>query len=287
MHFLTPWRKDFRHFCKKYVGNLKVNTNIKKMVDLIFSQETIPGLSAWFWNAELQSISSNPLKEKIYLEILASDRSLGSIFKILIEKITACRGFNRCCVKFPVYPSHISQLLQWYPQCKIVHITRDPRATSISRTNDPGGTQQLIRKYPRMTFLIRKIMICFVVVQYHWTSQLHCKYKDIDNYALFLYEDLLADPEKIIKKLCDFIEIDFDKKMLEPEKAQESSVTGRRAIGFDKKAATRWETIISPFDKWLITMLTKKSMKKFGYAPNNAAISPKEKINGTRSAYRE
>ncbi|MEN8134279.1 MAG: sulfotransferase [Thermodesulfobacteriota bacterium] len=282
MHFLTPWRKDFRHFCKKHVGDLQNNNNVKKMVDLIFSQETTPGLNAWFWNAELQRVNNNDLKEKIYSGILVSDRSLGSIFKIFIENITVYSGLKRCCVKFPVYPSHIPQLLQWYPRCKIVHITRDPRATSISRTNDPGGTQQLKRKYPLITFLIQKIMIYFNVAQYCWTSRLHSKYKAIDNYALFRYEDLLAYPEKTIRKLCHFIEIDFDEKMLTPKAAQKSSVTGKRAKGFDKKAGTRWEKVISPFDKLLITMLTKRSMTKFGYAPNVHPIFSTVKLDSER-----
>ena len=85
-------------------------------------------------------------------------------------------------MKFPVYVNYVPQLLQWYPQCKIIHITRDPRATAMSRTNDPGGTQIRIRKYPNLAYFIKKIMVMFVVIQYIWTSKLHCKYKDLNNY---------------------------------------------------------------------------------------------------------
>jgi hypothetical protein len=267
MHYLTPWRKDFRYFCNTYVGDRTKNENIRKMVDLIFSTEKQQGLTAWFWDSELHKISSDHLKEKIYLEILKSDRSLGSIFRILIENVATHYGKNRCCVKFPVYPNHITQLLKWYPHCKIIHITRDPRATAISRTNDPGGTQTLKRKYPLLSFILQKTMIYFVVIQYYWTSIIHSKFLSHDNYALFRYEDLLANPEKVVRELCDFADIEYDDKMLAPMPGQRSSVTGEAAKGFDINAGTRWKNIISPIDRFFVTILTKRSMTKLGYDP--------------------
>lgn len=269
---LTPWRKDFRYFCRKIVGNLSKRDNIKNMINLIFSKESIPGITASFWRYYTESFNDQNLKEKIYRKILDSDKSLRSIFKTLIEEITKFHGLNRCCVKFPVYVNYVPNLLQWYPNCKIIHIIRDPRALAISKTNDPGGTKIKINKYPNMSFVIRKMMIFFVVFQYIWTSRLHRKYKKINNYALFRYEDLLDDPERIIRELCDFIELDFVPEMLQPKKGQASSVTGRKSSSFDKKAATRWKYLISPFEEKMINLLTKKSMKRFEYNPENHQV---------------
>ncbi len=272
MLFLTPWRKDFRYFLRKLGGDLSSEENIEKMIELIFSLKCPPGITASFWCCDIKNVIDPRLKEILKTKINNSDKSLESIFKIIIDEITAFKGYNRCCVKFPVYVNHVPQLLKWYPNCKIIHITRDPRATAISRTNDPGGTLQRIKKHPHFIFIIREIMILFVIIQYYWTSKLHCKYKGMENYALFRYEDLLAEPEKIITKLCKFTDIDFVPDMLNPKKGQASSVTGKRQGGFNKKAASRWRDVISPFEEKIISFFTKGSMKRFGYDPRNHPV---------------
>ncbi|MCK4818831.1 sulfotransferase, partial [bacterium] len=203
MLFLTPWRKYFRYFIRRQVGDLSIVKNIKKMIELIFSREKISGIDSSFWNYDIEKVNHPNLRNKLLYKILESDKSLESIFKIMIEEITRFYGDSSCCVKFPVHVNHVPKLLQWFPNCKVVHITRDPRAMAISKTNDPGGTAKMIEKHPGSRFLIKKIMVFWVIVQYIWVSKLHCKYKHYENYALFKYEDLLAEPEKTIKELCE------------------------------------------------------------------------------------
>lgn len=276
MLFLTPWRKDFRYFLRNHVGDLSIEKNNQEMINLIFSHNTIPGLTAPFFRREIKNVNHPHLKKLLYRRILHSDKSLGSIFKILIEEITTYRDHKRCCVKFPVYVNQLPKLFQWYPNSKIIHITRDPRAIALSKTNDISGTRKKIEKYPHLSFFIKKITIFFVIIQYIWTSKLHWKYKNNHNYALFRYEDLLSEPEKVIKKLCKFTGIDFVPEMLEPqkgkEKGQSSSLTGKPQKGFDKNAAHRWVNRMSTFDKTLVTLLTKRSMKRFGYDPKNHPV---------------
>ena len=149
MFFLTPLRKDFRYFLKNKIGDLSRDDNIKIMIDLMFSRTGVPGITASFWDYDIAKVNELNLKKTIYNKIRESDKSLGSIFKIIIEEITRFMGYSRACMKFPVYVNHVPKLLQWYPNCKIIHIIRDPRAMAISRTNDPGGTKKRIRNFKR------------------------------------------------------------------------------------------------------------------------------------------
>ena len=268
IHYLTPLKKDFRYFLKKYVGNLRYDENVKKMVELIFSNKRILGIHESFWVLELRKFTDKKLRWMLQKKILVSDRSLGSIFKIIIEEISAINGYSKCCVKFPVYVNYVHHLLQWYPQAKVIHITRDPRAIVISRINYTHirrGAARKIRELHHTNYLIKKTMTLFVSSQYIWTSKLHCKYNRISNYALFRYEDLLDDPERVIKNLCAFTEIDFVPKMIEPEEGQISSITGIKYKGINRESAANWRKIISPFDKKIITIMTRDSMKRFGY----------------------
>jgi hypothetical protein len=265
MLYLTPWRKDFRYFFRKQIGDLSKEQNIKKMINLIFTHEWIPGLTGSFWYNDIEKVNDPQLKKILYQKILESDKSLENVFKIIIEEVTSFKGFKRCCVKFPVYLNHVPDLIKWYPDCKIIHITRDPRAMAVSRMSDPGGTLLKLRKYPSLGFIIKKIMTFFVIIQYIWTSRLHIKFKKYENYALFRYEDLLSKPEQVVKELCDFAEIKFVPEMLYPKEGQASSINGKKRSGFNKNAAIHWESVISPINKKMITILTKSSMKRFNY----------------------
>ncbi len=80
----------------------------------------------------------------------------------------------------------------------------------------------------------RRLVILFTVLQYIWTSRLHCRYNENGNYALFRYEDLLADPEKTLGALCDFVEIDYVPQMLTPQGGSHQVLLGK-----EPQASTR------------------------------------------------
>ena len=276
--FLSERRhKDFRYFLKTQAGDLSIDENVDKMVEICFSKQNVPGLDNTFWRFEnIEAIKNPKLKQEISRQIKKSDRSLGAIAKILLEEITRFSGRTRACVKFPVDVGHIPELLAWFPDCKVMHITRDPRAMAMSKTNDPSGTALKIQEHPRLAWLIRKLAVWFVIIQYRWIARLHLQFKHLNNYRLFRYEDLLAQPEKTLRELCEFIETDFVEDMLDPQKGrhehQPSSLTGKQQKAFDASAAVRWQAVISPFDKWIITVLTKQSMKRLDYDPKTHSI---------------
>jgi hypothetical protein len=278
-------QRDFRFFLDTQARNLSTPEDVHTLVDLCFSRKSIPGLEGAFWRFEGISAVDNPdLRREVVRRIMDSDRSLGAIAKILIEEITRFSACERACVKFPVDIGHVPELIKWFPDCKIVHITRDPRALAMSKSNDPSGTAIKVVEHPRLAPLIRKVAVWSTIVQYRVSAKLHLQFKGLSNYRLFRYEDLLAEPERVLRELCDFIEIDFSEEMLEPQKGrhehQPSSLTGKRQKAFDARAAVRWQKVIPAFDKWLITSLTKRSMRTLGYDPTTHPIFGKTKNLG-------
>src|SRR5204863_4319741 len=230
----SDWRhKDFRYFLKTQVGDLTNDAEVDKMVELCFAKKQLPGADSTFWRFENIEAATNPeLRQAISREVKQSDRSLGAIARILIEEITRFNGCERACVKFPVDIGHMPELFAWFPGCKVVHITRDPRAMAMSKTNDPSGTAIRVLQHPRLAWLIRKMTVWLVIAQYRRTSLQHMRFKHLPIYRLFRYEDLLADPEMVLKTLCKFIDADFTEDLLHPEKGrhehQRSSLTGKQ-----------------------------------------------------------
>ncbi len=261
---------DFRFFLNTQARNLATIEESETLVELCFSKKRIPGLEGAFWRFEgIPAVDDPELRKEVARRIFESDRSSGTIARILIEEITRFSGCERACIKFPVDVAHISELMEWFPEGKVVHITRDPRALAMSKSNDPSGTAIKLVKHPRFAWLIRKASIWATIVQYRLSAQVHQQFQGRTNYQLFRYEDLLADPEQILRELCEFIDTDFQEEMLEPQMGrhehQPSSLTGKRQKAFDPAAADRWRNVIPRIDYWLITCFTHGSMKTLGY----------------------
>ncbi len=275
--YLTPWRKDFRYFLRKEVGDLSRDENLRKMVEIIFSEHgEIPGITGTFWRMRggIKALGEDELKQRVFCSLSASDRSLASILRTLLREITEFNGHRRCVVAFPVYVNHLDELLSWFPQAKVIHMTRDPRAIAISKTNDPGGTAIYNQRFPYLKYFIRKIMIAFVVLQYVWASRVHARFQNHSNYLLVKYEDFVMEPTRILKQICEFVGIEYASNMLEqPEnRTQRSSVTGEVRTKADARAASKWKNVITPLEQFLVTLLCKRSMARFGFDPESHPV---------------
>ena len=270
-------QRDFRFFLNTQARSLSSVEEVNTLVELCFSRKNIPGLEGSFWRFEGISVVDDPvLRKEVARRIMESDRSVGAVARIITEEITRFTGCERACMKFPVDVEHIPELTQWFPNCKIVHITRDPRALAMSKSNDPSGTAIRLIEHPGFAWLIRKAAVCATITQYRLSAELHERFRDLGNYRLFRYEDLLINPERVLRELCEFIETEFREEMLEPQKGrhehQPSSLTGKRQKAFDPSAATRWRDVISRFDYCVISLLTRRSMKKLDYNPKTHPI---------------
>lgn len=263
MHFLSRGRKDFRYFLKKNAGDLSQDGNITKLVDALLKDGPKEGLRGGFWK-QIQRVEPDRLAERLYERLKASDRSLGAIFRALVDEPTLVRGYERCLVKFPVFLNEAERLFEWYPGAPIIHITRDPRAIAASKTNDPGGTARYVERHQWLRLPMRLLMDVFVVLQYRISGRIHVRCKGREGYQLFHYEELLADPAATLESLSGFIGIEFTENMLQPKEGQASSVTGAKRSGFDAAGATHWQKILTPVERYFLTKLTTSAMSQHG-----------------------
>lgn len=262
--FLTPWRKDLRTFLRRESAGLSDDRILERMLVRMLSGQYYPGLEASFWRNEAVR-NADGLRIRLFRRLKNTDRSIAEIVRAVIEEYTLQSGKVRCCAKFPVYLNWVPQLRSWFPDCKIVHVTRDPRAMLVSRMNDPGGTELKIRRRPALARMIRGAMSTFVLLQFVWASYLHTKYRSFHNYQLFRFEDLVKNPADVIQELCQFCDLSFDTRMLNPQRGQPSSVTGKREAGFNSEAASHWKFKISPRKARLVRAILRPSMERLGY----------------------
>ena len=268
MHMLEPsWiHKDLSYWIKKKVGDFRNDDNIPKLIELIYSKQ----LFGMFW----KSIDLN--KNILQYEIFKSDRTLKSIFQILLIENCKLHKKKVCGAKFPVHFSYINKLVEWFPSCKIIHATRDVRGIYSSQANKyilkPGfsKTSDVVNDSHTgsniKTIILKFKMFVFICLQFTWASIIHKRSKRLKNYKLVRYEDIVLKPEATLKDLCQFLEIDFKEDMLYPMVVNSTYVKAFESKkGFNKDLVYKWKNHISPLTARFLLFLNKWAMKTFGY----------------------
>src|SRR5690349_16097175 len=65
--YLSPWRRDFRYFLRSRVGDISKDANLRKMIEIIFSNHAeIPGLTGTLWRLrQIRAVGEEPLKQNV------------------------------------------------------------------------------------------------------------------------------------------------------------------------------------------------------------------------------
>ena len=262
---LLPW-EGARHYFRR-VGDLHDDAAVRDLVELIYSgrfqarsrlREVSP---YWRW------LTSKVPREDIETRLLASDRTERGVFEAFLRTYADRRGKAIIGEKTPAHLAYVETLLDWFPDGRIVHMIRDPRAIYVSevrRHAEPGTTVPY-----RWLARIPRSMGAFVLAQVVWTwaaavrrhRALARRYPD--RYLAIRFEDLVSQPESTVERICAHIGIEQVPRMLEQKVTSKGAMVGQ--AGFDADAADRWKDRISPTDRRLIEWLLGRRLVSMGY----------------------
>ena len=256
LHFLWPKsiHKDFVTVVRSRFGERISEENVDQLIDLMYSKEIRRGVWRCF---EKYNLDRKIMREKL----IASDRSIRGIFKALME--TICLTHKRKIIgsKFPVHYSYIDTLLAWYPKCRIIHTVRDPRAIfnsqyykHLRKANGRGKYSIGITQFIHVNRSIRGV------------RKMHDRLKSSDNYHVVRYEDIVINPEKTIKNICRFLNLEFEELMLKPEMTVNTSLNVRKKEkGIKKTSIYAWKNKMPRGLSRLLLKMNRAFMNSFGY----------------------
>ena len=145
-------------------------------------------------------------------------------------------GKQRWGDKTPQYVTEIPILAEIFPDCKIIHIYRDGRDVALSwlqRWHGPANVYGAAVLWKEWVRAGRRAGSTLSPGTYHEVA----------------YEALLANPEQILRRLCDFLEEAFHPDMLRP-----SSIglkTSKPLIGeWTPGNVSKVELVVSNTHKW-------------------------------------
>jgi len=107
---------------------------------------------------------------------------------------------NRWGDKTPQYLKSMLLIQEILPEAHFVHLIRDGRDAALSRASrvlkDPPPQDEVAGRWKRRVLRAR------------------ADAERLDHYMEARYEDLVADPEPTLRRVCEFIELEYDPQML-------------------------------------------------------------------------
>lgn len=162
--------------------------------------------------------------------------------------------------KIAIMWSRIPDFLEMFPQGKVIHVLRDPRSITASykkETYEPG-----------YTYLDAAFNFLHAVDSVE-------SYRDEfgeDRVLMVQTEHVSANPETELRRICDFLEVGFSERMLDPDRYgtivgedwQSNTSFGGRVAGFSPPTE-HWREHMSKAETMFVEMITQPKFSRYGY----------------------
>jgi hypothetical protein len=262
---LLAW-EGARYYFRR-LGDLADDDTVRRLVELIYSGELqrrsrLRELSPyWRW------LTAKVPRQDIEAYLLASDRSERGIFEAFLRIYADRRGKAIIGEKTPAHLDYVETLLEWFPDGRVIHCMRDPRAIFVSelRRRREHAMGVPYRQLASVPALLEQFVLLQVVWAWaravHRHRQLQRRYPD--RYRLLRFEDLVSTPQRTLDELCAFLSVQPEARMLEQKVTSKGARVGE--TGIDTAAADRWRSRIGPRAKRAMELLLGRRLVEMGY----------------------
>jgi hypothetical protein len=201
------------------------------------------------------------------------------LYRFLLEGNARAHGARRGGEKTPTNVRYLDRLVAIFPNCRVIHIVRDPRANVASRLKVPWTSDDVVTNALKWKV---DVLCARAFVERHGRGRELCKE--------VLYERLVAAPEAELREICRFLGEEFDERMLRYHESARRFVrdepwkegTLRPAHASSIEA---WRRELSGAQTFLVERITAPLMRRYGYA--EAGVGPAARILSPLAFLRE
>jgi len=206
---------------------------------------------------------------------LAYAPSYAHILNLVMGAIAAREGKSRWGEKSPAHIFRLREIRSCFPNARIIHIVRDPRAVVCST----------IKAFHRGEFTDWNI---YSAAKY-WRRCLEVHARQIaaptDGYMLVRYEDFVMRPEATLSVISSFLGLKFAEGMLNAHRVASKYIRPGRSGGMpamhtltqtplDPGRTDAWKRSLSHTQTKLIEQVAGNEMRTLGYEPARKEYSP-------------
>jgi hypothetical protein len=160
---------------------------------------------------------------------------LATFYGGLFERYAARRGKQRWGEKTPFHVWHLDLAMRLFPECQVIGIVRHPGAVVVSqRRRFRRAPEQAARQWRRST-----------------TRLVHEAIALGDRCVVLRYEDLVSDPEAVLRPLLDWLGEPWSPAVLDHHEVQPEAGAPERAEGFTDTSRAVDSASVDTWEKYL------------------------------------
>jgi len=174
------------------------------------------------------------------------------------------------CEQTPKNLLYLDDILKNYSEAYCINMIRDPRDILLSQKNRWKLKFLGLNEIPYLELIRNFINYHPITTSSIWKSSVLSYEKCTDNERVvsIYFEELLNEPEKILKYICSYLEIPYNSNMLKVKQIHSSNENNDpKKVGIDKKKAGRWnQGGLNKTELFICQRILKKEMERHGYA---------------------
>jgi hypothetical protein len=250
------------------LGELANDHTISALVDFVYSGEyqrrsRVREISP-YWRWLTESVPRDDFERRL----LDAERTERGLFAAMMRVYADWRGRPIMGEKTPAHLAYVDTLLEWFPKAKVIHMIRDPRAVYVSDKHRRMAKRR--RPYSllmHIPLLFPAVLLLQTALVWRGAARRHLEYvtRYPERYRLVRFEDVVTRPEETLRDVFDFLGVAAPADATAVQVYAHGFRVGEE--GIDAQAATRWQAHISPFARYLLTLLLGRWMKRLGYSP--------------------
>lgn len=201
-------------------------------------------------------------------ESVSEKPSPNEVFQAFLFSESERNGASVPCDQTPRNLFYAREILDFYPGAYFVNMIRDPRAVLLSQKNKwkrhfLGATnipyQEAVRAWMNYhAITISKLWKSSVRAAEHLSGS--------PRFHTVYFEELVCDPEKEVRTVCDFLGIDFDLSYLEiPQVGSSNQEDHPEQRGIDSSKASTWEGELSDVEVYYCQKVAAGLIRQHGY----------------------
>ncbi|MES9874999.1 MAG: sulfotransferase [Candidatus Sedimenticola sp. 6PFRAG7] len=198
------------------------------------------------------------------------------IYKVFLEYEARHNDKSIPCEQTPRYIFYLKEILELFPDARIIVMLRDPRDILLSQKNK-------WRSYTRGNKVNQLCALLRVWMNYHpillsqmWkramSEALH--FRDDPRVKFIHFENLVSVPEQVAREICDFAGIAFQNNMLEVAGSESPLARQEKTTGISTTPIGRWRKQLPEVDTYWCNRIAGQHMNVLNYKTENSLANP-------------
>lgn len=180
------------------------------------------------------------------------------VFDAMLTSWAAAQGKSRWGEKTPQHALQWREILPGFPDAQVLYLIRDGRDVGLSYKRAFFG--------PKHMYAIARRWVHFLRVGEEIRQALGA-----NGLLPVRYEDLITNPETVVRTICEFLGEGFDAAMLQPQRSDVPYPTDRRNLENLQRPilagnAGRWKSEMSARDLRIFEGVAGGDLERYGYA---------------------